>query len=113
MGAFDWTARADQLDANVVQYVTRLAPTLEPFANGAKAEVNIINTAQVYCYQDTRILNAFPQLVKVLYNADWVSDQAIIYWHQKGAKPNGKQHFLKVTQALVDFLEEDSDEDDE
>ncbi|CAK9784216.1 unnamed protein product [Cutaneotrichosporon oleaginosum] len=113
MGAFDWTARADQLDANVAQYITRLAPTLEPFANGAKAEVNILNTAQVYCYQDTRILKAFPQIVKILYNADCVSDQAIIYWHQKGAKPQGKQHFLKVTQALVDFLEEDSDEEDE
>jgi hypothetical protein len=30
-----------------------------------------------------------------------VSDQAIIYWHQKGAKPNGKQHFLKMTEAMV------------
>jgi hypothetical protein len=42
-----------------------------------------------------------------------VSDQAVIYWHQKGAKPQGKQHFLKVTEALVKFLEEqESDEDD-
>jgi hypothetical protein len=37
----------------------------------------------------------------VLYNKDCVSDQAIIYWHQKGAKPNGKQHFLKMTEAMV------------
>ncbi|BEI80676.1 hypothetical protein CcaverHIS002_0112050 [Cutaneotrichosporon cavernicola] len=113
MGAFDWTARGDQLDTNVVQYVSRLAPSLEPFALSAKAQVNVLNTAQVYCYQETRILKAFPQLVKVLYNADCVSDQAVIYWHQKGAKPQGKQHFLKVTQALVDFLEEDSEDEDE
>ncbi|KAL1412791.1 hypothetical protein Q8F55_000539 [Vanrija albida] len=113
MKAFDWTARADQLDANVVAFVNRLAPTLEPFCNGAKAEVGIINAVQVFCYQDTRILKAFPQILKVFYNTDIVSDQAIIYWHQKGAKPQGKQHFLKVTQALVDFLEEESDEDDE
>ena len=38
---------------------------------------------------------------QVLYNSDVVSDQAIIYWHNKGAKPQGKQHFLKATEALV------------
>jgi hypothetical protein len=39
--------------------------------------------------------------MKVLYNKDCVSDQAIIYWHQKGSKPQGRQHFLKATEALV------------
>jgi hypothetical protein len=61
----------------------------------------------VYCYADTRMLKAFPQIVKVLYNTDCISDQAIIYWHQKGAKPQGKQHFLKVTEALVKVRERD------
>lgn len=112
MDGFDWTGRADQLDANVVTYAAKLAPTLEPFCNGAKAEIGLLNAMQVYCYQDTRILKAFPQLVKVLYNADCVSDQAIIYWYNKGAKPQGKQHFLKVMEAMVNFLqEEDSDEE--
>lgn len=113
MGGFDWSGRADQFDANVVAFVTRLAPTLEPFTNGAKAQINVINTFQVYCYQDTRILKAFPQLLKVLYNADCISDQAIIYWFQKGAKAQGKQHFLKVSEPLVRFLEEQSDDEDD
>lgn len=77
------------------------APILEAFCNGAKAEVGLINAVQVYCYTDTRIIKAFPQLVKIFYNADVVSDQAIIYWYQKGAKPQGKQHFLKATEPLV------------
>lgn len=55
----------------------------------------------MYCHTDTRALRSFPQIIKILYNADCISDQAIIYWHQKGAKPNGKQHFLKVTEPLV------------
>ena len=38
---------------------------------------------------------------QVLYNKDCVSDQAIIYWHQKGSKPQGRQHFLKATEGLV------------
>lgn len=113
MKAFDWSARADQLESNVVAFVNQVAPAAEPFASTAKAQIGILNAMQVYCYQDTRILKAFPQLVKVLYNADVVSDQAIIYWHQKGAKPNGKQHFLKVTEALVRFLEEQSDDEDD
>lgn len=38
---------------------------------------------------------------QVLYNKDCISDQAIIYWFQKGSKPNGRQHFLKATETLV------------
>jgi len=40
-------------------------------------------------------------ILQVLYNKDCVSGQAIIYWHQKGSKPNGRQHFLKSTETLV------------
>lgn len=37
----------------------------------------------------------------MLYNTDCLSDKAIVYWYQKGAKPQGKQHFLKATEPLV------------
>ena len=39
---------------------------LEPFCNGPKTEVALINTVQVYCYEDTRIIKAFPQILKVI-----------------------------------------------
>ena len=92
----------------------------------------------MYCYEEARVMKAFTQLLKVssvhridvqirwdtnsaiclqvLYNKDCISAQAIIYWHQKGAKPQGKNNFLKMTEALVKFLEEqeeESDDDDE
>lgn len=38
---------------------------LEPFCNGPKTEVALINTVQVYSYEDTRIIKAFPQILKV------------------------------------------------
>ena len=41
------------------------ADILEPFCNGPKTEVALINTVQVYCYEDTRIIKAFPQVLKV------------------------------------------------
>lgn len=40
------------------------ADILEPFCNGPKTEVALINTVQVYCYEDTRIMKAFPQILK-------------------------------------------------
>lgn len=43
----------------------KYAPILEPFCNGAKTEVALINVVQVYCYEDTRIIKAFPQILKV------------------------------------------------
>ena len=47
------------------------------------------------------LLDANTLTFQVLYNKDCVSDQAIIYWHQKGSKPQGRQHFLKATESLV------------
>jgi len=68
---------------------------------------------QVHCYEDTRIMKAFPQIMKVLYNKDCISEQAIIYWHQKGSKPQGRQHFLKSTEPLVKFLQEQESSEEE
>ncbi|KAJ7770241.1 hypothetical protein DFH07DRAFT_806241 [Mycena maculata] len=116
MASVDWSARPDQIENLALREVGNYTPILQPFCNGAKTEVALINVVQVYCYEDTRIIKAFPQILKVLYNKDCISDQAIIYWHQKGSKPQGRQHFLKSTEPLVKFLqeqEEDSDEEEE
>ncbi|KAJ6499298.1 hypothetical protein C8R45DRAFT_981893 [Mycena sanguinolenta] len=113
MASVDWSARPDQIEGLALREVSKYTPVLQPFCNGAKTEVALINIVQVYCYEDTRIMKAFPQILKVLYNKDCISDQAIIYWHQKGAKPQGKQHFLKATEALVKFLQEQEEESDE
>ncbi|KAF9452387.1 ARM repeat-containing protein [Macrolepiota fuliginosa MF-IS2] len=114
MSNVDWSARPDQIEGLALREVGKYAPILEPFCSGAKTQVTLINTVQVYCYEDTRVIKAFPQILKVLYNKDCISDQAIIYWHQKGSKPQGRQHFLKSTETLVKFLQqEDSEEEDE
>ncbi|KAG8936960.1 hypothetical protein FRC02_009097 [Tulasnella sp. 418] len=110
----DWaSARPDQIDALALREVTKFAPIIEPFCTSPKTEVALINVVQVYCYEDTRIIKSFPQLLKVLYNKDCVSDKALIYWYQKGAKPQGKQHFLKATEPLVKFLQEQDESEEE
>jgi len=113
MGSVDWSARPDQIEGLALREVTKFAPILEPFCEGAKTQVALINAVQVYCYEDTRIIKAFPQILKVLYNKDCISDQAIIYWHQKGSKPQGRQHFLKGAEPLVKFLQEQESSDEE
>ncbi|KAJ7647333.1 hypothetical protein FB45DRAFT_893130 [Roridomyces roridus] len=113
MASVDWSARPDQIEGLALREVGKYTSVLQPFCNGAKTEVTLINVVQVYCYEDTRIIKAFPQILKVLYNKDCISDQAIIYWHQKGSRPQGRQHFLKSTEALVKFLQEDDDSEEE
>ncbi|KAG1900582.1 armadillo-type protein [Suillus fuscotomentosus] len=101
MASVDWSARPDQIEGLALREVGKFAPVLVAFCKGPKTQVALINIVQVYCYDDTRVMKAFPQILKVLYNKDCVSDQAIIYWHQKGSKPQGRQHFLKATEGLV------------
>ncbi|KAI0070633.1 eukaryotic translation initiation factor 5C [Panus rudis PR-1116 ss-1] len=113
IGSVEWSARQDQNEALAIREITNFADILEPFCTGPKVEVALINAVQIYCYEDTRVMKAFPQILKVLYNKDCISDQAIIYWHQKGSKPQGRQHFLTATQALVKFLQEQESEDED
>ncbi|KAJ2922739.1 hypothetical protein H1R20_g14351, partial [Candolleomyces eurysporus] len=113
MASVDWSTRPDQIEGLALREVTKSAPILEAFCDTAKAQIALINVVQLYCYEDTRIIKVFPQILKVLYNQDCVSDQAIIYWHQKGSKPQGRQHFLKATEALVKFLQEQESDDEE
>ncbi|KIM69316.1 hypothetical protein SCLCIDRAFT_1208716 [Scleroderma citrinum Foug A] len=109
----DWSARADQIEGLALREVGKFAPVLEAFCKGPKVEVALINAVQVYCYDDTRFMKTFTPILKVLYNKDCISDQAIIYWHQKGSKPQGRQHFIKATEALVKFLQEQEDSEEE
>lgn len=113
MGSIDWGTRPDQVEALALKEVGRFAEVLEPFCNGGKTEVALINTVQLYCYEESKVMKVFPQMLKVLYNKDCISDQAILYWHSKGSKTQGRQHFLTVTQPLVNFLREQEDSEEE
>ncbi|KAF8322110.1 ARM repeat-containing protein [Clavulina sp. PMI_390] len=110
----DWdSARPDQIESFTAKEIAKYAPILEPFSQGSKTQIALINIVQVYCYENTKFMKAFTQILKVLYNADCVSDQGIIYWYQKGSKPDGRQHFLKAAEPLVKALQEQEDSDEE
>lgn len=55
-------------------------------------------------------MSAFAKILKVLYSKDVLSDQAIMYWHGKGSKVQGRALFLKAADPLVQFLKEQEEE---
>lgn len=58
------------LQALMLSLPQEFTDVLQPFCNGPKSEVALINTVQVYCYEDTRIMKAFPQILKVTTTVD-------------------------------------------
>ncbi|KAK0535294.1 hypothetical protein OC834_000114 [Tilletia horrida] len=113
MKGADLSDRPDQMEAQTIKEVTKYAPILEPFTPNARSEIALINAIQLYLYEDTRIMKTFPNILKVLYNADALDSGAILYWATKGAKPQGKQHFLKAAEPLIKVLQQQEEDDDE
>ncbi|CAO1635765.1 unnamed protein product [Parajaminaea phylloscopi] len=108
-----WSTRADQVEAQAVKEVRDVTSVLEPFTPSPKAQIALINKVQLFCYEEQRVMKSFANILKVLYNDDVISDQAILYWASKGARQDGKETFLKLAAPLVKFLEEQSDDEDD
>ncbi|KDE04141.1 hypothetical protein MVLG_05432 [Microbotryum lychnidis-dioicae p1A1 Lamole] len=109
----DMGAKPELLPDLAVKEIKSFAPLLEPFTNKPATEVALINTIQIWCYENTKLMPAFAKILKVLYSLDVLSDQAIIYWHSKGSKTQARQHFLDAAGPLVNFLKEQEEEEDE
>lgn len=45
----------------------KYAPIIEPFSQASKTQIALINVVQVYCYEDAKVMKAFPQILKVRY----------------------------------------------
>jgi len=92
------------------------AEILAAFASNPKSELALLQKIQIYCHEDTRLMKHFRLIVKILYEEDIVSENAIFYWYEQGAKTQGKGLFLKQMEPLVNWLrtvESESEEDEE
>lgn len=52
---------------------------------------------QVYCYEDSKLLKLFSNVVRILYDADIVGEDTIKFWYKKGSHPkvrNCKMYFV-------------------
>lgn len=91
----------------------RVAPIFNQFCKKAATEIVLINTLQLWCYENTKTIPVFSKLLKLLYSQDVLSDQAIIYWFSKGSKLQGRATFLSAAEPLVKFLKEQEEEEEE
>lgn len=55
----------------------------------------------------------FRKIVQILYDEDVVSENAILYWNEKGAKSQGKTSFLKQMEPFIQWLKTVESESEE
>ncbi|KAG0236133.1 hypothetical protein BGW42_004017 [Actinomortierella wolfii] len=113
MSSVDWGTRADQIDNMILKQVNQYSKLLGSFCNSPKTEIALLQTIQVNFYEDARFIKQFRAVSQLLYKNDVLSEAAILYWAEKGAKPQGRNVFTKQMEPFVEWLKNTSDEDDE
>jgi len=113
MASIEWSQRPDQHRGLILTQVTSFSEILKQFCINSSRRLALINTVQEYCHKQPRVMKSFPQILKVLYDKDCVTDGAIIYWYQKGAIGQGKQYFLEAAEPLVKLLQEPEEDESE
>ncbi|CAI2182119.1 10440_t:CDS:2 [Funneliformis geosporum] len=115
MRAVDWSTRPEMIENQASRQVKKNAAILAAFASNPKSELALLQKIQIYCHEDTKLMKHFRLIVKILYEEDVVSETAIFYWYEKGAKSQCKGIFLKQMEPFVTWLKtvESESEDDE
>ncbi|KXZ51094.1 hypothetical protein GPECTOR_14g77 [Gonium pectorale] len=102
-----------QITQSLVQKLKNYGKLFREFASNSKAELALLNTIQVFCYEDTRMLKCFSDIVKLLYNAEIVGEDTIQHWYKKGSHAKGRAVFLKDIEPFMKWLEEAEEEEDD
>lgn len=98
----------------IISMLKRYLKSLAPFSQSGKAELALLVQAQVMCYEDSRLMKLFTDIVKLLYNGEIVGEDTIMHWYKKGSHPKGRNVFLKDIEPFIEWLEQaDEDEDEE
>ncbi|OLY81619.1 Basic leucine zipper and W2 domain-containing protein 1 [Smittium mucronatum] len=118
IGNIKWGMRSEVIEQQALSEVKEYADVFTPFTSSPKSEMALLKHIQKYCYEDAKLMRLFSQIVRILYNEDVLSHDAIIFWANKGALPQGKSTFIKQMDKFVAFLnsiedEEESDESDD
>lgn len=99
-----------QTQFSVLKTLKAYHRVLLTFCTSARLEAALMNTAQVTCYEDSRLLKLFADVIKVLYDCDVVGEDTIKHWYAKGSNPKGRNVFLKDLEPLVKWLDEAEEE---
>ncbi|RHZ75028.1 hypothetical protein Glove_218g4 [Diversispora epigaea] len=113
MQAVDWGSRPEQIETQALRQVKQCSYILSTFSTNPKTELSLLQKVQVYCYEDTKLLKHFRQIVQILYDEDVISESAILYWSEKGASNQGKTVFLKQMEPFIRWLKTVSSESED
>lgn len=105
------TRNQQQVTFSVLRAVKAYSSTLRALCPGPRVEAALLAAVQVTCYEESRLLKLFKDIVKVLYDADVVGEPAIRYWYTKGSTPKGRNVFLHDMQPFIQWLDEAEEED--
>lgn len=67
----------------------------------------------MYCYEDTKLLKLFSDVVRILYDNEVVGEDTIKFWFKKGAHPKGRNVFLRDMEPFIKWLDEADEEEEE
>lgn len=112
MDAVQWSGKNQQQNANAaLRQVKAWAELLNTFCISGKLELELMYKIQVQCYEDTKLMKLFPEIVRSLYDLDVLAEDTILHWFRKGTNPKGRQTFVKALEPFVKWLEEAEEED--
>jgi hypothetical protein len=81
------------------------------YCTTARLEAALMVTIQVTCYEDSRLLKLFADIVKILYDCDVLGEDAIKHWYTKGSVKVGRNVFENALKPLIMWLDEAEEEE--
>ena len=86
---------------------------LTEYCTSGRQEAALMVTVQVTCYEDSRLLKLFADIVKILYDCDVLGEDAIKHWYNKATVKVGRNVFENSLKPLIEWLDEAEEEDSE
>lgn len=61
---------------------------------------------QVQCYEDTKLMKLFPEIVRSLYDLDVLAEDTILHWYRKGSNPKGRYGWYQISALMHSFIQQ-------
>ncbi|CAK0783738.1 hypothetical protein CVIRNUC_006937 [Coccomyxa viridis] len=102
-----------QIKGAILKQVKAYEKLLNAFCGSARVEASLIVHLQVCCYEDSKLLKLFTDIVRMLYDNDILAEDTILWWAKKGSHPKGRNVFLRDMEPFLKWLEEAEEDEDE
>lgn len=79
LSSLDFNSKPDQIIDLVLKEISKIAVVLEEFCTKPMTEVTLINTIQVWAYENTKVMPAFNKILKVISFSPLVASYWFIY----------------------------------